>query len=201
MNSNTLFIVGLGSTMVGCQHVEKKQSSALSQHTTQLQQSLTQLVKNVYKWNETQAKLDDFHPKEDPTSDLYVGLDVAKHQQRLTELKDSGFFSSVFLEQYHAQAIQMHTDLLEGRAEWPVGYQSPFSDGSDIWCRCQDAPERYWEKIQIVDMRPEGDTVRILWSLGDNFTYMMRAEQTDSGMKIRYMEGLDSTNAPVSSAY
>ena len=201
MSQKLILFLGLGSTMLGCQHIEKKAYSPLSQSITELKEPLTQLVQNMYKWKETQAQQRDFLAKEDPTSNLYVGLDVKEHQKRLAELKKSGFFSSVFLERYHAQALQIHTALLEGTTEWPAGYLSPFGNGVDPWCQCQDTPDRYWEKIQIVDLRPEGETIRLLWTWGDNFTYMMRAEATDNGLKIRYMEGLDSSYSPVSSAY
>ena len=195
-----ILFLGLGSTMLGCQHLEKSPSPS-SSGITDLEEPLTALIQNMYKWKETQAKQGDFIPKEDPSSDLYVGLDVEEHQRRISELEQSGFFSPIFLERYHAQAIQIHTALLEGQTEWQVGYRSPFVNGTDPWCQCQDTPENYWEKIKIVEMRSEGDSIRILWSWGDNFTYLMRAEHTQNGIKIRYMEGLDSLQQPVSSTY
>ncbi len=196
-----VLFLGLGSITMGCQHLTKQPAPSPSRDVEELKAPLTELVQNMYRWKETQAKQSDFQPKADPTAALYVGLDVAEHQKRLAELRASGFFSSVFLEQYHARAIQLHTALLEGRTEWPVGYRSPFGGAVDPWCQCQDTPDRYWEDIEIVELRQEGDSIRFLWSWGDSFTYLMRAEHTSTGMKIRYMEGLDTVHVPVSSAY
>ena len=196
MVQKQIVLLGIGSAFIGCHSIEKRPVVPPIQDVSDLKEPLTKLVQDVYEWKETKATQSDFLPKQDHLSEYYVGLDVEQHQKRIAELEKSGFFTTVFLEKYHAQAIQIHTALLEGKTDWSVGEYSPFASDTDPWCNCQDAPEQYWEDIQIVQLRPEGSTVRILWSLGDDFTYMMKAEHTDAGMKISHMEGLDPFYTP-----
>ena len=54
---------------------------------------MQQLVRQLYEWHETQSLRFDFRPVADSEGRMYVGLDLKAHEDRLTELKQSGFFA------------------------------------------------------------------------------------------------------------
>ncbi len=159
--------------------------------TTTDEEQLEQLVRMVYEWDETNSTQQDFMPIADAEDIAYIGLDMDLHNQRVTELKQTGFFTASFIENYHQLALAIDEGLKTKKLEWIVGELPSFGSNANPWCNCQDYPDDYWKTMTIKVMNLENNTATFTWTWGEDFEYQVKAIKENDQWKISYLQGFD----------
>ncbi len=151
---------------------------------------LNALLRNMYAWYETKCIKGDFMPA-DPAYDQnsFMGIDFDLHQKKLGQLRNSGFFSEEFINNYNQIARMIDTSLQTGQTTWLVGDLSPFSTGADSWCDCQDNPDNYWETMSVKITQSNDSSATLLWSWPDKDAYQVEAVKEKGNWKISGMQG------------
>lgn len=156
---------------------------------------ITTLLRNMYRWYETKNTIGEFSPTTNTSKDtLYIGIDWKKHNNRLKQLKETGFFANDFLDNYQKIAVYIDSQLKDGSTQWYVGEISPFEPDANAWCNCQDNPEKYWEKLTIFDIHTSQELTTCKWTWGDDFSYSVAVKKENGLWKIAYLDGFDFKN-------
>lgn len=161
-------------------------------NVTALLQDLRNRTIELYKWNDTKSTHVDFEPlllKE--TDSIYAGLDLARHEQRVAELRETNLFTDHFVENYDQIARTIDNKLNDKSRVWNVGELPPFGNGANPWCNCQDNPEKFWENITLKDVKMINENAAFSWSWGGDFDYKVKAILDHGLWKIDYLEGFD----------
>lgn len=154
--------------------------------------ALVKVIRNMYQWYETSGLQGDFLPAAvSETDNAYKAIDWNIHAQKVVAIKKSTFFSAAFIEEYSKIAFSIDSILRAGNMKWQVGDLSPFSNGADAWCDCQDSPERYWEtmNITIIDINQTEATAN--WTWPGKAPYEIKAVKENNEWKIKWMQGLN----------
>ena len=153
------------------------------------------LLRQIYEWHETESIKSDFNPVADSVRVNYTGLDYAIPNARLSELRQTDFFTEEFLGNYHKIALTIDEKLKNNEIEWLVGDLPPFGNDANPWCNCQDNPDKYWERITIDEVVFDKENATFVWTWGkwgeDDFKYHVKAVKENDIWKIKYMEGFD----------
>lgn len=155
---------------------------------------LTLLVKKIYKWHQTvKTKYNGFKPlKRDPSDTLYTSIDLEENKKSIEELKETGFFSDSFLNDYRNIAVRMNKELQDGSSQWPEGELATFDGDADAWCNCQDFPvDDYWNIIKLNALNIINNSAQFKWTWGHDFYYNTKATKENSAWKISYLQGFD----------
>jgi len=153
---------------------------------------LTTLVRALYKWHEMTPNLDGFKPiTKNPADTLYSGIDLTNNSAAINELKKTGMFTTGFLSDYRAIAVRLDKELKDGSTIWQKGMLPDYHDDTNEWCKCQDYPDKYWEKLTLKDIWFNKDEASFKWTWGGDFSYKLKAKKEDDVWKISYMEGFD----------
>lgn len=123
-----------------------------------------------------------------------MGLDLEMHKKRISELKQTGFFASEFIDNYNKLALSIDTDLKNKKIEWLVGDMPPFGNDANPWCNCQDNPDNYWKTLTITDLEIENNVATFNWTWGNDFEYKVKAIKAGDVWEIAYLQGFDSTD-------
>ena len=195
---STFFLLTLGLFSVCNQsgNVTTAKSKAVAEipfvNTRALLEDLKNRVVELYKWNEVQSSHVDFEPLLQQEMDsVYVGLDLARHEQRLAELRETNFFTDHFVENYDQIARTIDEKLKDKSKIWYVGELPPFGNGANPWCNCQDNPDKYWENITLKNVHMSNGDAIFSWSWGCDFGYKAKAVLDHGLWKIDYLEGFD----------
>ena len=184
----------LSILLLGCNQKDKKTKATKEQSTVIAaddKEKLQHLVRQLYKWHETKSSNHDFDPIADNQDSIYVGLDLKKHEQRIVELKQTGFFDNQFIDNYNTIALTIDKGLRNKKLEYLVGELPPYGNDANPWCNCQDAPDNYWQKIKINNITFDNTTATFSWSWGENFNYKVKAVKLNNNWKISYLQGFD----------
>lgn len=194
MNLYKLIVIPLILTINACTPVNKT-AVEVEKHVPTIrqqdQEDLLKLTRNLYNWHETKSSMHDFEPINDDKDSAYIGLDLVQHKKRLTELKQTGFFASEFIDNYNNIAFSIDADLKKKKMEWLIGELPPFGNGANPWCNCQDNPENYWKTLTIKYFVFGDNMATYYWTWGNDFEYKVIAIKADGEWKISYLEGFD----------
>jgi hypothetical protein len=154
---------------------------------------LTKLIRELYKWHATDTTgHDGFKPlKKNITDTFYSSIDLSENYEAIERLKKTGLFTVDFLNDYRKIAVRMDEELRNGKSIWPEGELPTFQDDVDEWCSCQDYPDNYLDKINLVSMSFNKDDVSFKWTWGGNDFYKVKAKKENGSWKISYLEGFD----------
>ena len=153
---------------------------------------LEKLTKELYKWNETKSSQVDFDPIKKEKDDLiYTRIDLARHKQRLNELKETDFFTDYFIQNYNNIALTIDEKMVNKSFVYYVGELPPYGNDANPWCNCQDNPDNYWGKIALKNVIINNNTATYNWSWGDKFEYKVKAIKENGVWKISYLQGFD----------
>jgi len=198
MNYFKLLFLGIGLFVFCCNQIAKDKSSAEatgSSTITDEKHELQKLMKQLYKWYDTEGFKNEFEPVADSTNQQYIGLDYKLHNERLNELTQTDFFTEEFLGNYHKIALTIDEKLKKNKEEWLVGELPPFGNDASPWCNCQDTPIHYWDAITIDDVVFTNNTATFTWTWGEwgtnDFKYHIKAVKNNDIWKIEYMEGFE----------
>jgi len=185
--------------ILGCNQTNRRTTLTIVQKSsTELdnKEELQELVRKLYEWRETKNSRLDFDPVADKEG-RYIELDLKEHEQRLTELKQSGFFADQFLENYHKIALMIDNGLKTKTIEYLVGDLPPYGNGADPWCNCQDYPDKYWQTMIVDKIQLDNTNATFIWTwvdptLGDrSFEYKVDAIKENDRWLITYLQGFD----------
>lgn len=153
---------------------------------------LQKLVRDVYKWRETENSKPDFDVYlNDKNDTIYAGLDSKMHKERLKELSKTNLFSQEFLDNYNKIATNIDEKMKKKSAIYYVGELPPFGNDANPWCNCQDNPDNYWKTLTIKKLNIKGNKADFVWTWGDDFEYKTKAKKENSVWEISYLEGFD----------
>ena len=187
----SIFILFACTTAVKTAVEEEKQVSTSSKPD---EEDLLKLTRNLYEWHETKNSKSDFNPISDDNDSAYIGLDLEMHKKSISELKQTGFFASEFIDNYNKIALSIDADLKNKKMEWLVGDMPPFGNDANPWCNCQDNPDNYWKTLTITDLEIENNVATFNWTWGNDFEYKVKAIKAGDEWKITYLQGFDSSN-------
>ena len=186
--------------LFGCNQINNK-STVVTNETAvtvsgngkelQEREKLQELVRRLYEWHETKGSKHDFYPVSDSQNRTHIGLDLNRHKQRLTELKQTDFFAEQFLDNYNKLALTIDEILKTEKIEWLVGDILPFGNNTNPWCNCQDNPDNYWKTINITKLTLADNTAIFIWTWGKEFEYKVNAVKENGSWKISYLQGFD----------
>lgn len=194
MNKFTPVTLILGLLLAGCNQANNTKhptAKVKGLNSTNDKEDLQRLVRDLYQWHETDSLHEDFEPIADDQDSIYVGIDLERHKQRLTELKQTGLFAEEFLNNYNKIALTIDRELKSKKLKWSVGDLPPFGNNANPWCNCQDNPDNYWQTLTINRIAFNNNTTSFIWTWGDNFTYKVKALKENNDWKISYLQGFD----------
>lgn len=165
--------------------------------------SLQNLTQQLYKWLETNKNGGDFIPVEtDEKTLVYKEIDVAIHEKRIADFEKSGFFASDFIKLYNEIANEMNLALKKGTV-WEKGSFSPFDNGANPWCNCQDVPsDDYYNYLTINDLKIRENIATFVWkwtesSAWNDFSYQVKAKKEKGIWKIASLQGFQELNEEI----
>jgi hypothetical protein len=191
--------IGAILLMTNCTEVEtsttSKQTNATSGQIADNSKDSTavvDLVRKMYQWYEKLPAQGEFEGKTNKASDtIYSSLDIDLHQKRLQALEASDCFASEFIDNYKKIGQNIDQALKSGKTIWLVGDMSPFGDGADPWCACQDRPDAFSNLLIIKNMQINENKASCTWTLDEQNPYQVRAVKENGQWKIAYLQGFD----------
>lgn len=156
---------------------------------------LEKLTKELYKWNETKSSQLDFDPlQKEKTDTIYARINLARHKQRLNELKETNLFADQFIQNYNKIALTIDEKMMNKTLAYYIGELPPYGNDANPWCNCQDNPDNYWEKITLKNVKIKDNNATYNWTWGDNFIYKVETIKENGIWKISYLQGFDFKN-------
>ena len=185
----TFFLAILALFWFGCGRADKSAAAPLEINQDSI--TLTDLVINVYAWREKVNHQEDFTVMADDSDTAYTGIDWKAFDAHLSSLVESAYFHTQFIDNHKKIAQQIDDDLKKGKIVWLVDDISPFGNGANPWCNCQDYPNEYWKIITLVDLKIDNEKANFSWTWGNGFYYKASAIKESGVWKISYLEGFD----------
>ena len=155
--------------------------------------SLTAFTRKAYRWHNREILNDQgFEPKKNRQTDtLYGGIDFGPVNFMTGKLKRSGFFDGAFLENYRKIAARMDKELKNGTAVWREGRLPPFNTDADPWCNCPNGAGINWDKIRLVHLKFDQQTVSFDWTWGGDSYHKVKVKKDNGSWKSSYLQGFD----------
>lgn len=157
------------------------------------------LIKNVLLWSESKETIELLPILTDPNDSVYIGFDIHKHKENLDKLRETGFFSKEFTENYNQIILTLDKQLRNKEYdEWLVGDLPTFTFASDInpWWAGQDHLD--WELVEVETVNLNSQTGELNWTYGKlgaeydsdwrEFKSYFKVVREDNKWKISYME-------------
>lgn len=197
MKSLKIFMLFFGFLLMSCNESKPKTTTASDDLSSEidLEKERTEiqgLIKNLYKWHELVSTNQDFIPILENKSDTnYAGLDIDALILRLEELRETNYFSLVFIENYLEIGTTINRELRNKTLVWEVGGYPPFGNGANPWCNCQDIVKEYWEILSINNLEINAKSASFSWTWDGDFNYKAHAIKVDDQWQISYLEGFD----------
>jgi hypothetical protein len=161
---------------------------------------LTALMRNLYKWHETEIHINYDKWRDFPTTatdSFFTGIDWNDHKERMADLEKTNFFSKEFLDNYNKIAFRIDSFIKKSKYKIDIYHIPPFSDDADDWCGCQMTPlGNYWETITITNIKNFKDSAYFGWdwSPSRNDLYFVKAKKENNVWKVSYLQGFKLRN-------
>ncbi len=179
---------------------QPRQIEVLEEDSIQIQS----LIRKVYEWTEINSRSYFNIGIEDESKDKYIAIDWTIYEENAKTLKETGYFSDLFIDRYKNTLEHIQKKLDNGDYEngWNVGYLPPFGTGANEWCHCQDVPiDDYWEAMEIFSITPKTESVKTVWNWGKDIEwdwvndekngYPLEVVKELGVWRISYMDGFD----------
>jgi Protein of unknown function (DUF3828) len=158
---------------------------------------ILQTIKAMYTWHETAdtMQLGDLTLAY-PNKGFCTGIDQEATNNRIAELKATGFFADEFFDNYNRILKKIDTQIKADTAKYKEGdgLESDYLDASP-WCNCQDNPDKYWETLKIKDLVINGNDATVKWFWiweKEEFSYVVKLKKVNNAWKISSLEGFES---------
>jgi len=176
--------------------------------TTKDKQEIQKLIRNLLVWAEDRKAVPDLLPfvinRQDST---VTGFDLSKLKGVDDSLKNTGFFSKEFINNYN-QIIQALDRRMKGKeiAPFSTGEIPPFGFDTDAdpWCNCQEVPYDHPNAYGLVDVHIielNSESGKLYWTWGSlpkdvspgwkTITYKFNVTKVGGKWKISYLQGFD----------
>jgi hypothetical protein len=180
--------------------------------TTKDKQEIQKLIRNLLIWAEDGKGVPDLLPfvinRQDST---VTGFDLSKLKGVDDSLKNTGFFSKEFINNYN-QIIQVLDRRMKDKKITPfsTGEIPPFGfhTDADPWCDCQDVPYDHPNAYSLVDVHIielNNESGKMYWTWGSlpkdvspdwrTVTYKFNVIKEEGKWKISYLQGFDIKRA------
>lgn len=196
---NLMFFCNGGATIAG-QYIK---TSASAKSTSNPLASLDEvrlrdLTRNMYRWYHSIDSKDNRDFKVlDTQGDTYKAMDIDYLNKRLKRFKASGFFTQNFIDNYRDITLAIDKKLKNGELVYEVGMLPPFGTDANLWCNCQDYPNKYWDILTVQDVSVSKNKAEYTWKWSDNYKivldkpYKIKAIKEDGKWKMDHLESLD----------
>jgi hypothetical protein len=155
--------------------------------------AIVTLLKSVYKWhNENGSKLVDFDVI---ISDSFqTGLNYDSFNKTFKALKQTGYFSSSFIDNYKKIADSVNYKLTTANPKMLNEINFSFQD-ADPWTGFQDDFPDFWNHFIITDYKSTTGSVSLKWKAKTNDwtspPYNAAFSKENGQWKVSYLEGFD----------
>jgi hypothetical protein len=190
----------------GCTHTENKNTSIINEKSVIAvddREDIKNLVRQVYKWHESQKPSDNDIITDDKDS-FYIGFNLDQLKLNLDRLKATGFFAVEFIDNYSKIFLTINKKLRSGEFVWLVGDEPPFGNDANPWCNCQDVPydkPNPWDFIEVEIVNLQSDKGELNWKWGKpelngapgwkEFRYKFKVVKEGGKWKIAYLQGFN----------
>jgi len=165
----------LGLLLLGCQEAESNTKSAVNETVSISSADKAQiqvLLRRALHWANSKDAIALLPVVTDSKDSVYLGVNLAQHNQNLAKLKATSFFSTGFIANYNQIVLAIDAGMRSGKYEqWLVG-DGPtivFVSGVNAWCSCQDVPydnPNPWDNIEITIANQDKTNVEAVWRWG-----------------------------------
>lgn len=191
-----VLLLSTSSFLINCTNTSNSQDTQAVDSVAMDSTQILQNIKAMYAWSETDTtQLYDFtlaYPK-----GFCTGIDQKANDNRMAELKETGFFDEAFFENYKQILTKIDTEIKADTAKYQEGdgLENDYF-GANPWCNCQDSPDKYWETMKIKDLVINGNvaTAKWTWIWNDTnpFSYEVKLKKANNTWKITNLEGFDN---------
>ena len=157
---------------------------------------IQKLMQQILTWSESKESIDL-----EPVSvkeGVYV-FDMFKLKENLDKLRETGFFSTEFIENYNKIILALESKFRKKEfIDWLEGDLPPFKFANDIdpWCRCQGFSFEQFDEIKIVKIDDKSGEMIWIWKKGSDWVdFNFRVAKESGQWKISYMQGFDYTES------
>ena len=157
--------------------------------------TIVNLLKDVYQWhNQHGIKFPDFDVNANDS--FQTGLNYDSFNKTFTAIKQTGYFSSGFIDNYREIADSVNNRLATANPKLLNEINFSFQD-ADPWTGFQDDFPNYWNYFTITDYRLVGGSVSLKWKVKTNDWstegYAVTFSKENGRWKVAYLEGFDIT--------
>ena len=162
---------------------------------------ITLLIRKVLTWANSDDSF-ELLPFNEGTDSLCTGINFRQHNENLNKLKETGYFTEVFISNYDNIVKTIDKQIKNKTIEpWNVYEEPPlrFDTGASAWCMCQDNSD--WGKVETEAIGIYDDESEFYWKFGGlqpdddpswkAFRYKFKAAIKNGKWKIDWMEGFD----------
>jgi hypothetical protein len=148
----------LGLLLLGCQKAENNTTSAAKETVSISSADKAQiqvLLRRALQWANSKNAIALLPVVANSKDIVYLGVNLAQHNQNLAKLKATNFFSTGFITNYNHLVLGIDVGMRSGHYEpWLVGDGPTIVFVSEVnaWCLCQDVPydnPNPWDNIEI----------------------------------------------------
>lgn len=196
---NLMYFCNGGATIAG-QYIKTSASTkSTSNPIASLDEvRLRDLTKNMYRWyHSIDPKYNQDLEVLDTEGDTYKAMDIDYLDKRLKRFKTSGFFTQNFIDNYRDITLAIDKKLKNGDLIYEVGMLPPFGIDANLWCNCQDYPNKYWDILTVQDVSVSKNNAEYTWKWSDNYKivlekpYKIKAVKENGKWKIDHLESFD----------
>ena len=156
---------------------------------------LLRRVSEMYEWYFTSETYQDFPVTGNDT--MFTEIDWQAMEQRIDQLRQTGFFADEFLLNFHKIAENIDQQLKSNEMEYYIGYYPPYGNGANPWCNCQDYPDEFWKDMELEKVTINEGGASANWSFADTSwdqSYQIHLKKKSGTWKISYLQGFDYEN-------
>jgi hypothetical protein len=182
------------------QNIFDTKSQTASQQIVDIQKEkkeIQTLIRQVLIWSDTCRSFDLYPAISDDKDSLYIGFDMDKVNDNLKILKQTGFFSNNFIQNYNQIIRILDKKIRNKEIEWLVGELQDFNFNMsyidvDPWCLCQGFSIEQFDDIEVINLNSSCGDLKWKWTKdSDWINFKFSVVKEDNKWKISYMEGFD----------
>jgi len=185
-----LLLISIGLFISACHQPASEQSHRQRQGDST---EIVKLLRTVYKWHDkNQGNLEDF-----PIivkDSFQVGIRFDSLKRTIDALKQTGYFSSGFIENYKKMADSFNYRMRNANPKLLNEVNFGFQD-ADIWTGFQDSAGDYWNTMTIQNFKATADSASLSWKLRENGwtsdPYAVGFTFENGKWRVAYLQGFE----------
>lgn len=170
-------------------------------------EEIQNLIRQVLNWANSKNSINLLPTLTDSKDSVYIGFDLNKHKANLDKLRKTGFFATVFIENYNQIILTLDRKLKKKEfSDWLVGDLPTFTFANDVdpWSLSQDVPydkPNPWDLVKVEVISLNNQKGELIWKWGKpelnsvpgwkEFKYKFKVEKVNGKWVIGYLQGFD----------